>query len=86
MAASVNSQTDQEMTVFSGTTHVDNLSAYYKLVHAMLLEPGWREDDFKRLESVKCLVRSQKPSPNLFCRNDIDQRLPEPVNLGQPLS
>jgi zinc protease len=50
MAASLNSQTDQEMTVFSGTTHVDNLQTYYKLVHAMLLEPGWREDDFKRIK------------------------------------
>ena len=50
MAASLNSQTDQEMTVFGGTTHVDNLPAYYKLVHAMLLEPGWREDDFKRIK------------------------------------
>lgn len=50
MAASLNSQTDQEMTVFSGTTHVDNLPAYYKLVRSMLLDPGWREDDFKRLK------------------------------------
>jgi zinc protease len=50
MAAALNSQTDQEMTVFSGTTHVDNLPAYYKLVRSMLLDPGWREDDFKRLK------------------------------------
>jgi zinc protease len=50
MAASLNSQTDQEMTAFSGTSHVDNLPAYYKLVHAMLLDPGWRDDDFKRIK------------------------------------
>ncbi|MBZ5633958.1 MAG: insulinase family protein [Acidobacteriia bacterium] len=50
MAAALNSQTDQEMTAFSGTTHVDNLPAYYKLVRSMLLDPGWREDDFKRLK------------------------------------
>lgn len=50
MAASVGSQVDQEMTSFSGATHVDNLEAYYKLFRAMLLEPGWREDDFKRLK------------------------------------
>jgi zinc protease len=50
MAASLNSQSDQEMTVFSGTTHVDNLPAYYKLVRSMLLDPGWREDDFKRIK------------------------------------
>jgi zinc protease len=50
MAASLNNQTDQEMTVFSGTTHVDNLAAYYKLLRSMLLNPGWREDDFKRIK------------------------------------
>ncbi|MBZ5673606.1 MAG: insulinase family protein [Acidobacteriia bacterium] len=50
MAASLNNQSDQEMTVFSGTTHVDNLPAYYKLVRSMLLDPGWREDDFKRIK------------------------------------
>jgi zinc protease len=50
MAASVADQCDQEMTTFSGTTHVDNLDAYYKLVRSMLFEPGWREDDFKRLK------------------------------------
>jgi zinc protease len=50
MAVSVNDQVDQEMTTFSGSTHVDNLEAYYKLFHAMLLEPGWRDDDFKRVK------------------------------------
>jgi len=50
MAGSVAAQTDQEMTTFIGATHVDNLDAYYKLFRAMLLEPGWREDDFKRLK------------------------------------
>jgi len=50
MASSVTAQTDQEMTTFTGATHVDNVDAYYKLLRAMLLEPGWREDDFKRLK------------------------------------
>ncbi len=50
MASALGNQTDQEMTVFSGTTHLDNLPAYYKLVRSMLLEPGWREDDFKRIK------------------------------------
>jgi len=40
---------DKEMTTFSGATHVDNLEAYYKLFRAMLLEPGWRAEDFRRL-------------------------------------
>lgn len=50
MAAGLGNQVDQEMTVFTGTTHIDNLEAYYKLVRSMLLEPGWREDDFRRIK------------------------------------
>ena len=49
MAVSVSSQVDKEMTVFSATTHVDNLVAFYKIFRAMLLDPGWRGDDFARL-------------------------------------
>ena len=50
MAGGVSAQVDKEMCTFSGATHVDNLSAYYKLLRAMLLTPGWREDDFKRVK------------------------------------
>lgn len=50
MATSVGSQVDKEMTVFIGETHRDNLEAYYALLQGMLLEPGWREEDFKRLK------------------------------------
>jgi zinc protease len=49
MATSVSSQVDKEMTVFSATTHVDNLEAFYKIFRAMLLDPGWRPEDFSRL-------------------------------------
>ena len=49
MATSFGAQTDKEMTVFSGTTHVDNLERYYALVSQMLLDPGFREEDFNRL-------------------------------------
>ena len=50
-AASVRGRTDKEMTVFSGTTHADNLEKYYSLLKSMLLDPGWREDDFRRLKT-----------------------------------
>src|SRR5213592_2371653 len=50
MATSFQWQVDKEMTVFSGTTHLDNLEKYYSLIPEMLLEPGFREDDFKRLK------------------------------------
>jgi zinc protease len=50
MATSFQWQVDKEMTVFSGSTHTDNLDNYYSLIREMLLDPGFREDDFKRLQ------------------------------------
>jgi zinc protease len=49
MAASVGSYVDKEMTSFVAETHVDNLDAFYDIFREMLLDPGWREDDFARL-------------------------------------
>ncbi len=49
MAAGFGWQSDKEMTTFVGQTHVDNLDKYYAIVRQMLLEPGFREDDFNRL-------------------------------------
>lgn len=50
MATEFSAQTDKEMTTFIGNTHVDNLDKYYALVREMMFEPGFREDDFKRLK------------------------------------
>ena len=60
MATSFSWQVDKEMTVFSGTTHVDNLNKYYSLIREMLLDPGFREDDFARLkeEAINYLKNS----------------------------
>ncbi len=60
MATSFSGQVDKEMSVFSGTTHVDNLDKYYSLIRQMLLDPGFREDDFARLkeEAVNYLKNS----------------------------
>jgi zinc protease len=49
MATRFESQTDKEMTVFVGQTHVDNLERYYEIIHGMLLDPGWRPEDFNRV-------------------------------------
>ncbi len=51
MATSFGWQIDKEMTVFRGTTHVDNLDKYYGLISQMLLDPGFRPDDFTRLKT-----------------------------------
>jgi zinc protease len=50
MATSFGAQVDKEMTTFVGQTHVDNLAKYYEIISQMLLEPGFREDDFSRLK------------------------------------
>jgi len=50
MATSFGGQVDKEMTTFVGQTHVDNLAKYYDLISQMLLEPGFREEDFSRLK------------------------------------
>ncbi len=50
MATGFSWQSDKEMTTFIGSTHVDNLDKYYDLVRQMLLEPGFREEDFTRLK------------------------------------
>src|SRR5438876_843060 len=49
MASSVNAQVDKEMTIFTGTTHIENLDRYYGLLKDMLLTPGFRAEDFNRL-------------------------------------
>jgi zinc protease len=51
MATSFGWQIDKEMTVFTGTTHVDNLDKYYGLISQMLLDPGFRAEDFTRLKT-----------------------------------
>jgi zinc protease len=50
MATSFGWQSDKEMTTFVGQSHIDNLPKYYAIVRQMLLDPGFREDDFKRLK------------------------------------
>jgi zinc protease len=51
MATSFGYQIDKEMTVFEGTTHLDNLDHYYSIISQMLLDPGFRQDDFTRLKT-----------------------------------
>lgn len=51
MATSFAYQIDKEMTVFTGTTHLDNLDRYYSIISQMLLDPGFRQDDFTRLKT-----------------------------------
>jgi zinc protease len=51
MAVSVSSSVDKEMTAFWIQVHADYLERAYPIFREMLLNPGWREDDFERLRA-----------------------------------
>lgn len=51
IAAGFNNQVDKEMTVFTGTIHVNNLNSYYGIISGQLLNPAWDEDDFTRVKT-----------------------------------
>ncbi|TMP47180.1 peptidase M16 [Pseudoalteromonas citrea] len=50
IAGSFNYQIDKEMISLRGRVHKDNAQQWYDLVSGQLLDPGFREDDFKRLK------------------------------------
>ena len=58
LAGRFGAQLDKEMMSFRGRVHKDNANQWYALISEQLLNPGWREDDFKRLK--KELVDSIK--------------------------
>ncbi|MEO5589143.1 MAG: insulinase family protein, partial [Gemmatimonadaceae bacterium] len=48
IAGSFGGQVDKEMTTFTGTIHQDNWQRFVSVALPMLLNPGLREEDFKR--------------------------------------
>ena len=48
VAGSFGGQVDKEMTSFTGTIHKDNWDRFVRVALPMLLDPGFREEDFKR--------------------------------------
>ena len=50
IAGSFGVQIDKEMISFRGRVNKDKVDEWYKIVSDQLLNPGWREDDFKRLK------------------------------------
>lgn len=50
MAGSLSAQVDKEMTTFTASVHRDNWDRFAALVLPMLVEPGFRQEDFQRLK------------------------------------
>ncbi|MFQ5707484.1 MAG: M16 family metallopeptidase [bacterium] len=73
MAAYFSNQVDKEMTVFTGTTHRDNLNAYYAIISQQLLTPAWDESDFTRVRTN--LINAIK----INLRNNNDEELGKEV-------
>lgn len=53
LAGSFSEQVDKEMTTFSGSIHKDNWNEYLAIALPLLLEPGFRDEDFRRLKDAQ---------------------------------
>lgn len=50
MATDISAYSDKEMTTFVGQTHVDNLEKFYAILRDAVINPGWRKEDFTRIQ------------------------------------
>jgi zinc protease len=53
IAGSFGGQVDKEMTTFTGSVHKDNWKKFADVALPMLTQPGFREDDFKRVKDAQ---------------------------------
>jgi len=53
MAGRFTDQIDKEMTTFTGSIHGENWEKFVAIALPMLVSPGFREDDFKRLKDAQ---------------------------------
>ena len=83
MAGSFDAQVDREMTTFTGVIHKDNWEAFFDMVLPQLTDPGFREEDFRRLKDAQMNALVQ----NLRNNNEEElgkERLQELVYRGTP--
>jgi zinc protease len=52
IAASFDARVDKEMTVFTGVFHRETVDRFAEVSLPLLLEPGFREADFDRLQQT----------------------------------
>jgi zinc protease len=59
MAGSFTNRTDKEMTTFTAIIHKDNWQPFLGIVLPQLLDPGFRDDDFRRLKEAQLNALTQ---------------------------
>lgn len=64
IAGSFSASVDKEMVAFRGRVHKDKADVWYDIISDQLLNPGWRDEDFKRLkkEQIDYIKSSLKAS------------------------
>ncbi len=83
MAGSFDDQVDKEMTTFTAVIHKDNWRTLADVALPQLVDPGFREEDFKRLKDQQRNALTQ----NLRSFNEEElgkERLQEDVFAGTP--
>jgi zinc protease len=76
IAGSFGSQVDRELTVFGGAIHRDNLATFADVALDQLLDPGFRDDDFRRI------VENQRNALLVDLRSNNDEELGKERLLG----
>ncbi|MHB0971196.1 MAG: M16 family metallopeptidase [Thermoanaerobaculia bacterium] len=83
IAGAFRAQVDREMTTFTGSVHRDNWKLFVDTVLPQLLDPGFREDDFKRLKESQL----NELKTDLRANNEEElgkERLQELIFAGTP--
>ncbi len=83
MAGGFGEQVDREMTTFTGSIHKDNWHEFLHVVLPQLTEPGFREDDFRRLKDAQKVALTQ----GLRTNNEEElgkERLQQNIFAGTP--
>ena len=83
MAGSFAAQVDKEMTTFTGVIHRDNWKRFLDIALPQLLDPGFREDDFRRVKDNQLNALRQ----DLRSDNEEElgkERLQHNIFLGTP--
>jgi zinc protease len=83
LAGSFDAQVDRELTTFTAGVHRDNWAAFSDIALPMLTDPGFREDDFRRLKDAQLNALKQ----DLRSNNEEElgkERLQQNIFAGTP--